>query len=195
MKNFSIYILILGGLMINQVLATEWEIDPSHSSIEFAVKHMMISTVKGEFKKYTATIHFDETKPEQAKFTAEIDVNSIDTRNDQRDQHLKSADFFDSEKYPKMTFVSKQVTKLNGNKYKVVGDLTIRGITKEVVLEGQGFSPVLKNPWGKMVTAVAASTTINRKDFGLTWNTMLETGGVLVGEEVKIELNLELIKK
>ncbi|MCX7835534.1 MAG: YceI family protein [bacterium] len=191
----TILTIIIGGLMTNQLYASEWEIDPNHSSIEFAVKHMMISTVKGEFKKYNASIQFDNAKPEIAKIEAQIDVSSIDTRNSQRDEHLKSADFFDVTKYPQMTFKSKKITKINGNKYQVIGDLTIKGVTKEIILEGEGFSPILKNPWGKMVTGVHATAFLNRKDYGLTWNAALETGGVLVGEEVKIELNLELVKK
>lgn len=195
MKQILIAITIIGGIMQSQLKAEEWEIDIAHSSIGFAVKHMMISTVRGEFKNYSATVQYDEKKPEASQFEAKIDVASVDTRNSQRDDHLRSADFFDASNHPQMIFKSKSVKKIANNKYQVIGDLTIRGVTKTVTLEGEGFSPVLKNPWGQMVTAVSAATTINRKDFGLTWNTAIEAGGVLVGEDVKIELNIELVKK
>lgn len=175
--------------------AAEWEIDLAHSSVGFAVKHMMVSTVKGTFNKYEAKVVFDDTKPEALSVEAKIDVNSIDTRNAQRDAHLKSADFFEAEKHPQLIFKSKAVKSLGGGKYELTGDLTIRGVTRQIVLKGEGFTPVLDTPWGKKVTAARATAVINREDYGLTYNKALETGGFVVGKEVTIELELELTKK
>lgn len=177
------------------VKAAEWEIDQSHSNIGFKVKHMMVSTVHGSFGEYTATVYYDETRPEELSVETKIEVASIDTRNAKRDEHLRGADFFEVDKYPRITFKSRQTESMGKGKFRVTGDLIIHGVTKEIVLVGEGFTPVIKSPWGSLVTAVHAEATINRTDFGLTWNKAIETGGILVGDLVTIELDLELIKK
>lgn len=189
-------LLVVGiiGLSALSAEASEWSIDPVHSSIGFSVKHMMVSTVRGSFGTYESKISFDPVKP--ATFSAElsIDANSINTGVEKRDTHLKSADFFDVVKYPKITFKSKKIASLGQNRYRVTGDLTIKDVTKEIVLEGEGFGSTYKNPWGSTVTAVSARSTISREDFGLKWNVALESGGVLVSKDVVLEIELELVK-
>lgn len=173
-----------------QTKTTTWTIDPTHSTVEFSVKHMMFTTVKGRFGDVTGTIDFDPANPTAASVNAEIDVASIDTRSADRDNHLRSADFFDVERFPKMTFRSTRVEPKGDNKFTVYGELTIRDVTREVALDAE-FQGSGKNPWGQEVAGFEASTTIDRTDFGLTWNAALETGGVLVSNEVKINLYIE----
>jgi polyisoprenoid-binding protein YceI len=169
---------------------TVWTIDNSHSVAEFSVKHMMFATVKGRFGSVEGTITVDNQNVENSSVDVRIDVASIDTRDEKRDAHLRSADFFDVENYPTLTFRSTRVERAGGNDLKVHGDLTIRGVTKPAVLEaeynGQGV-----NPWGQQVLSYSATTKINRKDFDLNWNAALETGGVLVGDEVKVSIEIE----
>ena len=173
---------------------TVWQIDPSHATVEFAVKHMMISTVKGHFSGVTGTLTIDEADPSRSSVNVEIDAASLTTRDERRDGHLRSPDFLDVENYPKLAFVSTKVEPLDGDHLRVTGDLTIRGVTAPVVLaatyQGQSTSP-----WGATVAAFGAATTINRSDFGLLWNITLETGGILVGESVKISLEIEAIRQ
>ena len=170
---------------------TTWTIDPAHSNIEFGVRHLMISTVKGRFADFSGTIQLDPHDLTSAKLDATIHTASIDTRAADRDSHLRSADFFDVEKHPTLTYVSRRIEKV-GDDYRITGDLTIRGVTREVPLavslEGQ-----VKDPWGNQRMAFAATTRISRTDFGLVWNAALETGGVVVGDEVKISIEVELI--
>ena len=170
---------------------TTWQIDTAHSAAEFAVRHMMISTVKGHFAEVSGTVVIDEANPGASTVTVSIPVASIDTRDPKRDAHLKSADFFDAEKFPTITFVSTRVIGSIAGESKLVGNLTMHGVTREVTLDveaaGRG-----KDPWGGQVAGFSARTKINRKDFGLEWNVALETGGVLVGEEVKISLEVEV---
>jgi len=173
---------------------TTYTIDPAHSTADFKVRHLMISNVRGEFSGVSGTVQFDPANPANSKVAARIDVKTVQTREAQRDAHLKSADFFDVEKYPEMTFVSKKVSGGDGE-YTVTGDLTIHGVTKEVKLEVEGPGPEVKDPWGNFKSGASAKTKINRKDFGLVWNVALETGGVLVGEDVQITLELELTKQ
>lgn len=170
-----------------------WQIDPAHTEVEFAVKHMMISTVKGRFGEVSGTITLDEADLSGSSVEVEIDVASIDTRQADRDAHLRSADFFDVENHPKLTFRSRRVEATEGGGFRIVGDLTIRGETREVVLEGaeEGRG---KDPWGNEKAGFSARTSIDRRDFGLTWNSALETGGVLVGNEVKITLDVQAAK-
>jgi len=175
--------------------ASEWEIDPSHSSAQFSVRHMMVSNVRGEFGKMSGTLVLDEANVTKSKVEAVIDVGSINTREPKRDEHLKSADFFDLANHPSMEFKSKKVRKAGKGALEVTGDLTIRGVTREVVLAVVGPTADAKDPWGNIKRGATATTKINRKDFGLTWNAALETGGVLVGEEVAITIDLELTKK
>jgi polyisoprenoid-binding protein YceI len=188
-------VLAVCGAAAATAQPVRWELDPAHSTAAFEIKHMMLSTVRGEFGALTGSIAVTGGDVTTAVVTATIDVNSIDTRVAQRDTHLKSADFFDVAKYPTITFKSKQVTKTSAGTLKVTGDLTMHGVTKEVVLEVEGPTPEMKDPWGNTRVGVHATTVLNRKDFGLTWNRALETGGVLVGEEVKVVLEAEFVKK
>ena len=172
-----------------------YTIDPAHSVADFKVRHLMVSNVRGEFSGVSGTVQYDPANPAQSKLEATIDVNTIQTRDAQRDAHLKSADFFDVEKFPHITFISKKVVKTGDEEYKVTGDLAIHGVTREVTLDVEGPTPEAKDPWGNVKIGASAKTKINRKDFGLVWNVGLETGGVLVGEEVQIHLDLELTKQ
>lgn len=174
--------------------ATTWAIDASHSHVEFAVKHLMISTVKGRFAEVEGTIVLDEANPTASYVDVKIPATSIDTREPQRDAHLRSADFLDAENYPYLTFVSRSVEPKDGGEFIAEGDLTIRGVTRPVVLDGE-FLGSTKTPFGTTVAAFSAKTKLNRKDFGLNWNAALETGGVLVGDEVKINLEVEAIQQ
>ncbi len=171
-----------------------WLIDPAHSSANFSVKHMMIAKVHGGFEKVSGTLQYDPSDITKASIEASIDAASINTRETQRDGHLKSADFFDVEKYPTLNFKSKKVEK-DGEDLKVTGDLTIHGITKEVALEVEGPTAEMKDPYGNIKIGISATTKIKRKDFGLTWNAALEAGGVLVGDDVAISLDIQFAKK
>jgi polyisoprenoid-binding protein YceI len=170
-------------------------IDPAHSSIQFSIRHMMISNVKGTFAGVKGTVVYDPENVSSSTVNAEIDIASINTMDEKRDAHLKSADFFEAEKYPKMTFKSKRVEKTSEDEFRVTGDLTIHGVTKDVVLTVTDVAPEGKDPWGNTRTGASARGKINRKDFGLTWSAPLETGGVLVGDDVKLELEVEMIKQ
>lgn len=180
--------------MSTATAVSTWNIDPAHSVAEFKVKHMMISNVKGSFPKVSGVLTFDESDLSKSSVEASIDVASIVTRDEQRDGHLKSADFFDVEKYPTMTFKSTKVTPTGAGEGKVEGDLTIRDVTKKVVFAVEGPTEPGKDPWGNTRIGVSATTKISRKDFGLTWNAALETGGVLVGDEVTITLDVQFVK-
>lgn len=173
---------------------TTWELDPAHTLIEFSTRHMMVTTVKGRFSGVRGTITIDETDPAKSSAEAEIDARTLASGADQRDQHLRSADFLDADNYPTITFKSTRVRVEGKERAKVYGNLTIRGTTREVVLDTEltGFGT---NPWGKEVVGFEARTTINRKDFGLNWNVALEAGGVLVSDNVKIELAVQAIKQ
>lgn len=174
---------------------TVWSVDPVHSEIGFSVKHMMISRAKGTFDQFDATLKVDVEDLTDAEIEVVIDVASINTSDENRDGHLRSADFFDVENYPNMTFVGKEVKKTGESEYDVTGDLTIKGTTKEVTVdvtyEGQSKDPMS----GNIVAGFSGQTTVNRKEFGLTWNATLETGGVLVGEDVRINIEMELHKQ
>ena len=175
-------------------LAGTWQIDPSHSAAHFSVRHMMIANVRGTFDKLSGTVVVDGGDPLTARVEAEIDVASIDTRDGKRDEHLRSPDFFDAAAHPKLTFRSKRIEAGKGGAFRVHGDLTIRGVTKTVVLDVEAPQGPLKNPWGQTVVGVTATTKIDRKDFGLQWNVALEAGGFLVGDEVKLQLDVELAR-
>lgn len=171
-----------------------WAIDPAHSHIEFSAKHMMFTTVKGRFGQVKGTLTVDDGDPTRSRVDVEIDANSIDTGTDQRDTHLRSADFLDVENNPVITFTSTNVEVVSEDELKVTGDLTIRGVTRPVTLKttinGRGT-----NPFGKQVAGFSAETSINRKDFGLNWNVAIEAGGVLVSETVKISLEIQAVKE
>lgn len=172
---------------------TTWTIDASHSEVGFAVKHLMIATVRGSFGAVSGTVTFVDGDYSHARADVTIDATSIDTREEKRDAHLRSADFFDVEQFPTLTFKSRRVQAVRADAFELVGDLTIKGITHEVVLDVavEGFQ---KDPWGNQKGAFSATTRISRTAFGLTWNAALETGGVLVGDDVKISLDVQLLK-
>ena len=174
--------------------AATWTIDRDHSSIGFKIRHLMVSNVKGSFEKFTGTVDLDEKDITKSKVDVSIETASINTNVELRDAHLKSADFFDVVKYPAMTFKSKKVAKAGKDKLKVTGDLTLHGVTKEVVLNVDGPTKEIKDLYGNIRKGASATATINRKDFGLNWNKALETGGVVVGDEVHITIEIEMIK-
>lgn len=174
--------------------ASEYDVDSAHSSAQFSVKHMMVSNVRGAFSKVTGKANIDEKDITKSTVEATIDATTVNTNEPKRDEHLRSPDFFDTAKYPTITFKSTKVEQA-GQNLKVTGDLTLHGVTKPVVLDVEGFTAEAKDPWGNTKRGGTATTKINRKDFGLGWNKALETGGVVVGEEVAITLDLELNKK
>jgi polyisoprenoid-binding protein YceI len=174
---------------------TEWKIDPAHSAAHFSVRHLMISNVRGEFTKVSGKASLNPANPANCTIDVEIDAASLNTREPQRDEHLRSADFFDVAKYPKLTFRSKHIEKLGDEHYKVTGDLTIHGVTRDVVLDVEGPTPPVKDPWGNTRVGIAGTAKLNRKDFGLVWNALTETGGVMVGDEIKIDIEAELIQQ
>jgi polyisoprenoid-binding protein YceI len=172
---------------------TTWTVDPAHSLVEFAVKHLMISTVKGRFGDVKGTITHNEAEPAQSKVQIEISTASVDTRAEQRDAHLRSPDFFDVERFPAMKFTSKRIEGDINGEFKLIGDLTIRDQTHEVALAAE-FQGRGKDPWGGERMGFEANGKINRKEFGLTWNQALETGGFVVGEDIKLSIHVELVK-
>ncbi len=171
-----------------------WKIDSAHSEITFSVRHLMVSNVRGRFERFSGTVHFDEENPQNSSVEVQIEAASINTREPQRDAHLRSADFLNADQFPYLTFKSKRIEVLDDSHGRIIGDLTIRDVTREVVLDVV-FNGKVKSPFGFTTAGFSASTRINRKDWGLYWNVALETGGVLVGEEVNIQIELELIKE
>ena len=176
---------------------TVWQLDPTHSQVEFSVKHMMFTTVRGRFAGVEGTIEIDEDTPSASTVSVDIDASSIDTRVEDRDNHLRSGDFLDVEQHPQISFRSKELSggpTEPGAEFQVVGDLTIRGVTREVTLDAR-FEGTGTDPWGGTRAGFSASTKIDRRDFELTWNQALETGGVLVGHDVKIELQVQVVQQ
>jgi polyisoprenoid-binding protein YceI len=190
-----IFLCLLLAILPAMAHAAVWKIDPSHASVEFRVRHLMVACVKGSFPDVTGTVDFDEADLSKAHVTVTIGTASVDTNNAKRDEHLRSADFLDTANFPAMTFVSKKIVAEGGQLREVIGDLTIRGTSREVILAVAEMTPAIKDPWGNTRRGATATTTINRKDFGLTWNKALETGGVVVGDEVKIAIDIELVKQ
>ena len=184
----------LAALVPAAASASEWDIDGSHSVAAFSVRHLMISNVRGEFSGIKGSVNLDDKDISKSTIEATIDATTINTHEEKRDGHLKSPDFFDVAKYPTLSFKSKKVEKAGKDKYKVLGDLTIHGVTKPVTLNVEA-SAEQKDPWGNIKRGFEATTKINRKDFGLGWNKALETGGVVVGEEVTITIDIEAMKK
>jgi len=181
-------------LSTSQTSTTTWNIDPSHSMAEFKVKHMMIANVKGQFSKVSGALVLNESDLTNSRIEASIEAASIHTRDEQRDAHLKSADFFDVEKFPTLHFKSQGINIVRDGELSVEGDLTIRGVTRKVRFTVEGPTPPTRDPWGNTRVAVSGTTKVNRKDYGLTWNAALETGGILVGEEITITLDVEFVK-
>jgi polyisoprenoid-binding protein YceI len=171
-----------------------WTIDPNHSTAQFTVRHLGISNVSGGFTKVSGTVVLNDKDITQSEVNATIDVNSVDTRVADRDKDLRSPNFFDAEKYPTIEFKSKRIVN-NGGKLQLVGDLTLHGTTREVTLDVDGPTPELSDPWGNLRRGFSATTTINRKDFGVVWNNTLKTGEAVVGDNVKIQIDVELVKK
>ncbi|XXY46073.1 YceI family protein [Sorangium sp. So ce269] len=174
--------------------AARWTIDAAHSSVSFSVRHMMISNVRGEFERVAGEVTYDPRRPEASKISATIDVASIHTREEKRDEHLRSADFFDAGTYPTITFVATSVRR-RGEGLDIVGDLTIRGVSREVTLAVSELSGEHTDPYGNRRLGATATTKIRRSDFGMNFNAILETGGVLVGDEISIHLDIQLIKQ
>ncbi|AKU92894.1 hypothetical protein AKJ08_3281 [Vulgatibacter incomptus] len=175
--------------------AASYQIDPTHSTAQFKVRHMMVSHVRGEFTALSGTIQFDKNAPEKIAIDATVDATTINTRDAKRDGHLKSADFFDVEKFPSLTFKSKSAKAAGPNKLEVLGDLTMHGVTKTVTLVVEGLENEVKDPWGGVRMGATGTTKVNRKDFGLNWNAALEAGGVMVGDDVTITIDVELVKQ
>ena len=176
-------------------VASTWEIDPAHTSAQFAVKHLVISTVRGQLGKVTGTVHLDESDIAKSSVQASIDAAAINTREPKRDQDLRGPDFLDVAKYPTITFTSKKVEKVSDDTYKATGDLTIHGVTKEVVLTVQGSPQPLKDPMGHVKMGGVATTRINRQDFGVSWSKSLDGGGLVVGDDVDVTIDVEVAKK
>ena len=190
-----IAIVMMLGTVPAAAQVSTWEIDTAHSGAHFSVRHLMIATVRGEFRKVTGAIQMDEKDISKSTVEAVIDTTTIDTRNERRDDHLKSADFFEVAKFPTITFKSTSVTRQAEGKFKVAGDLTLHGVTKPVILDVEGLTNQVKDQRGNIKTGASATTKINRSEFGLTWNRAVETGGVAVSDEVAIVVDLELVKK
>jgi len=200
MSKYPFRIAVLAGLaaafsMSAGAAKSTWQIDPQHASAQFAVKHLMISTVRGEFHGVNGTINWDDRDVTKSTIDVTIDATTVDTREPQRNEHLKSPDFFDVAKYPTITFISKKIDLAGTDHLKITGDLTIHGITKEVVLDVDGPTAPVKDPWGNTRAAVNASAKVNRQDFAVKWNANMDNGGVVVGDEVKINIDLEMIKQ
>jgi polyisoprenoid-binding protein YceI len=173
---------------------SDWTIDPAHSTAQFTVRHLGISNVSGTFTKVSGTVSLNEKDITQSQVNASIDVNSVDTRVENRDKDLKSPHFFEVDKYPTIEFKSKRIIK-SGDQLKVIGDLTIHGTTREVTLDGDPLTPEISDPWGNARRGFSATTSINRKDFNLTYNNLLKSGEAVVGDTVKIQVDAELVKK
>ncbi len=174
---------------------TTWQIDPAHTAAGFSVKHMMIATVRGQFKGVTGTVNWDDQDINKSSVDVTIDTNTVDTGEPKRDADLKSANFFDVANYPTITFKSTKIEQISAGKMKVTGNLTIHGITKQVVLDVEGPSGAIKDPWGKTRVALNATTTVNRMDYGVKWNAKLDGGGMVVSDDVNISIDLEMTKK
>lgn len=190
------YMFLLSAFLLGTNLVNakgNWKIDKAHTKVEFSVTHLVISEVTGMFKNYDGTIESSKEDFSDAKVNFEVDISSIFTDNEQRDNHLKSDDFFNAEKFPKMTFKSTEMKKVGKNKYKLIGDLTIRDIVKKVELDVT-FNGTVKDPWGNTKAGFKISGKLNRFDYGLKWNTLIETGGAVVGKEVELNINLQLAK-
>jgi len=193
----SIFLIVLTLFFAFPALsqAATWQIDPDHSSFQFKVRHLMVSNVKGDFTKVKGAVTMDDKDISNLNVELTIDAASVNTGHAKRDEHLRAADFFDVTKYPTITFVSKKVMKDGPDRLKVTGDLTMHGMTREVTVNVEGPTQEVKDPWGNFRRGATGAARINRKDFGLTWNRALETGGVVVGEDVDIFVEIELIKK
>lgn len=188
-------VALAAALSLPAAAASTWQIDPNHSSAQFAVRHLAISTVRGAFTKVNGTVQFDDKDISKSTVDVTIDATSVDTRVEARDKDLRSDHFFDVEKYPAITFKSTKVEQVAPGKLKVIGDLTIHGVTKQVALDVEGPTAPVKDPWGNQRVAVSATTKINRQDFSVKWNATMDGGGVVVGDDVAITIDAELVQK
>jgi polyisoprenoid-binding protein YceI len=187
---------LVAGLAVPSPAATAtWQIDPAHTAAGFSVRHMMIATVRGQFKGVTGTVFWDDQDINNSTVDVTIDANTVDTGESKRDADLKSANFFDVKNYPTITFKSTRIEKISAGKMKVTGNLTIHGVTKQVVLDVEGPSGAVKDPWGNTRVALNASTTVNRLDYGVKWNAKMDSGGMVVGDDVNVNIDLEMTKK
>jgi len=195
-RKFAVAAILMAAMALQSSAATTtWKIDPAHTAAQFAVKHMMISTVRGEFKGVTGTVIWDDQDVTKSSVDVTIDAKTVNTGEDKRDQDLRSANFFDVEKFPTLTFKSKKVEAAGAGKLKITGDLTMHGVTKEVVLDVEGPSAAVKDPWGMTRSAASATTKVNRQDYGVKWNKDLDGGGVVVSDSVTITIDLEMTKQ
>jgi polyisoprenoid-binding protein YceI len=185
----------LVALLAPAAFADTWNIDPAHTTVEFSVRHMTISNVKGVFNKVSGQVTANGEDPKQIQIEATIDASTLDTRQPKRDEDLKGPNFFDVAKYPTITFKSKRIETAGAGKWQLIGDLTLHGVTREVTLNVEGPSTQVKDPHGNIHIGAHATTTINRQDFGLTWNRTMDTGGVMIGNEVSITIDVEVVKK
>lgn len=195
MKRLISFFIVAALLAPLNLFASTWVIDPDHTTAQFKVRHLMISNVKGVFEKVSGTLTLDDKDISRSKVNVYIDIASVNTNIKKRDDHLRSPDFFDATKFPSMTFISTRVEQAGVGKLKVSGNLTIKGLTKPVVLEVEGLTPEIKDPWGNARRGASATTTINRKDFGVNWSGKMDNGGAVVAEDVAIQLEVEFIKK
>ena len=195
MKRIISIVTLLCLTLPLSALASNWTLDPDHSAAQFKVRHLMISNVKGSFEKINGQLILDDKDITKSRVDVTIDMASVNTNIKKRDDHLRGPDFFDTAKFPSMTFVSTKVEKDGPDKLKVTGNLTIKGITRPVVLHVDGLTPEIKDPWGNTRRGASATTAINRKDFGVNWHKKLDTGVVVVGDDIAIQLEVEFIKK
>lgn len=189
-KSFFVFILTISILSAN---STTWNFDKTHTQVKFTVTHLLITEVEGFFNSYDGSVVTENENFENAQISFSADIKSIDTDNEKRDQHLQSEDFFAAEQFPKLSFEGKSLTKIDDKNYKLVGDLTIRGVTKEIQLNAR-LNGIVNDPWGNTKAGFKISGTLNRFDFGLKWNALIETGGAVVSEEVELEINAQLVK-
>ncbi len=195
-RKFAAAVILTGAMALQAGAAsTTWQIDPQHTAAQFAVKHLMISTVRGEFKGVTCMVVWDDKDVTKSTVDVTIDAKTVNTGEEKRDQHLKSPDFFDVEKFPTITFKSKKVEADGTGKLKITGDLTIHGVTKETVLDVEGPTAPVTDPWKNTRVAATATTKVNRQDFGVKWNANMDGGGVVVGDTVTITIDLEMVKQ
>jgi len=195
MKRIISIVTLLCLTLPLSALASNWTLDPDHSAAQFKVRHLMISNVKGSFEKINGQLMLDDKDITKSRVDVTIDMVSVNTNIKKRDDHLRGPDFFDTAKFPSMTFVSTKVEKDGADKLKVTGNLTIKGVTRPVVLHVDGLTPEIKDPWGNIRRGASATTAINRKDFGVNWHKKLDTGVVVVGDDIAIQLDVEFIKK